>query len=101
MQHAAMGGHTLQYTVVHCNTCMYVTAFCLTIAAMDQYILVKPRHCTTLHHTATHRNTRSHTTPHCNTYTYVTAAHILCYGVALISRLLKNIGLFGRIQSLL
>ena len=72
----------LQHTPIHCNT--YIATHSNTL----QHI-----HRNTLQNTATHA--LQHTLPgtHCNTLQYTVTA--------MISRLLKNIGLFCRIQSLL
>ena len=62
--------------MVHCNTLQHTAT-----------------HCNTLQHIATHWYTLQRTAAHCNTLQH-TAPH---YGVAMISRLLKIIGLFCKI----
>jgi len=72
---------TLQDTATHCNILQHTAT-----------------HCNTLQHTATHCNTLQHTATHCSSclqHCDVGGERgCISYGVATISRLPKNIGLF-------
>jgi len=93
VQHTATHCNTLQHTATHCNTtnaigCMFLHYVVLQCVAVC---------CSAVQHTATHCNTLQHYK--CNRL-YVSLLDsfcirlILCYRVAMISRLLRIIRLF-------
>ena len=120
LQHTTTHCNTLQHTARHCSTLQHTAAHCSTLqpTATD---------FNTLQHTATHYNTLQHTATHCHMgceymccqrfmsslrfavsftkepYKYRSLvrkslkSQVGAYGVAMISRLLKMIGLFCRI----
>jgi len=78
-----MYSHT-EHTATHCNTLQHTASV-----------------CTILYHNATHCNTLKHTTTYCNTRVKVRILRTRYDEVSSFSRLLKIIGLFCRISSLL
>ena len=115
---------TLHHTAPHCTTLHHTAPHCTTLLNATRCFGLRVTSDILLQHTATHCNTRRHTATHCNTLQHTAllnatrcfgsrvasrqtrccnslqltahpSRHSMCYyGVATISRMLKNIGLF-------
>jgi len=96
-QHAATRCNTLQHAATHCNTLQHTATHCRTLQDTAKTLpqTQTAAHCNTLQHTATHCN-RS-----IGKSVSLSRSSLSLYGVATINRLLKSVGLFCKIQSLL
>ena len=110
LHHIATHGNRLQQIATDCIRLHHIATHCNTL----QHIAI---HCNTLQHIATHCNTLQHIATFCNTLQHIVYCRLNIflepvkspnlvyyspyYGVATVSRLLKNMGLFCRISSLL
>jgi len=115
LRHTAIHCNVLQHTAIHCDTLQYTATHCKYTATHCSALQYTAAHCETLRHTATHCDTLRHTAIHCDTLQRTathcnalqhTATHcntllLRWVWVATISRLLKILGLFCRIESLL
>ena len=91
---------------VHICICIHTYTYCRVVLCIRIHITNRLRdqtatHCNTLQHTATHCNTLQHTATYCNILPSIPKQAREGYGVAIVSRLQKIIGLFCRISSLL